>query len=177
MKIKIRENDKKPRIKSEKQEKPDAVVFFEAIEKNVSFDSREPNKALADLGLVVFKKGNPVEIKKVLDILPKGKTLLVKLDNQYFADDFFKKLVMANREEQWLVVDCSCDPAPAVIQVLKQISQNNAFTISHFEGKELFTMKMDPKSRVIFFIDNAVLEKEITYPYFINLFGPILRIK
>ena len=83
---------------------------------------------------------------------------------------------MGNREGQWLVVDCSCDPTPAVIQVLKQISQDNEFTISQFEGKELFTMKMDPKSRVIFLVGSDVLEKEITYPYFMDLFGPILRI-
>ena len=179
MNIKITDKDKKPRKMTTKtsQEKSDVVVFFEALEKNTSFDSREPNKILADSGLIILKKSNSAAVKSVLDALPKGKAVTMKLDNQYFADDFFKKLVMANREGQWLIVECSSDPAPAVIQTLKQISRDNEFSISHFEDKELFSMKMNPKSRVVFLIEDSVLEKDITYPYFTNLFGPVLRVK
>lgn len=177
MKIKIKDNDRKPRktVTKANQEKSDAVVFFDALERNTSFDSREPNKSLVDSGLIIFKKTSPTAVAGILSTLPKGKTILMKLDNKHFADEFFKKLVMANREGQWLAVDCSCDPAPAIIQTLKQISQDNEFTLPHFEGKELFAMKMNPKSRVIFSIADNILEKEITYPYFMDLFGPILR--
>jgi hypothetical protein len=38
-------------------------------------------------------------------------------------------------------------------------------------------MKMNPRSRVVFLIEDSVLEKDITYPYFTNLFGPVLRVK
>ena len=178
MKIKITEKNKKPRKTTIRtnQEKSDVAVFFEALEKNTSFDSREPNKILFDSGLIILKKSNSAAVKSVLGALPKGKAVLMKLDNRHFTEEFFKKLVMVNREGQWLVVDCSCDPAPGVIQTLKQINQDNEFTFLHFEGKELFTMKMNPKSRVVFLIEDNVLEKEITYPYFTNLFGPILRI-
>ena len=175
MKIKIKDKDKKPRVKSQAEEKSDTKMFFDVLEKSASFDPREPQKMLVDSGLVVLKKNSSAKVRQIISLLPKGKAILMKLDNPYFADEFLKKLVMVNREGQWLIVNCSCDPAPMVIQILKQINQGNKFTIPNFEGKELFTMRMNSESRVVFMIGNDTLEKEITYPYFMDLFGPILR--
>ncbi len=151
--------------------------FFDVLE-NVFYpaDIREPNKLIYDLGLIIFEDETNIEAKDVFDLLPKGKARFYMLNNSYFYDDFVKELVIANREGQWLIVDCQADPAPTIIGILKQLSEDNTFTIPHFEGKELFRMELNTKTRVIFCIKSTLLEEKITYPFFINLFGPVLRI-
>jgi len=98
------------------------------------------------------------------------------LNDKHEYESFLKELVIANREGQWFLVDCQADPSPTIITVLKQISEDNAFTVSHFEGQELFRMTLNPRTRIIFCLDSDFLEKEITYPFFMNLFGPVIRI-
>jgi len=151
--------------------------FFEVLEKVKSpSDPRQPRKLVFDLGLVVFESHSSSDANNIFKILPKGKSRFFKLDNPYTFDDFLKELVIANREGQWLMVDCQVDPAPTIIGILKQLSEDNAFTVSHFEDKELFQMKLNPKTRLIFCIQSDFLETKITYPFFMNLFGPVIRI-
>lgn len=151
--------------------------FFEVLEKvSAPSDLREPGKLVFDLGLVIFEPESSLEVYDVFDLLPKGKAQFFKLENPYYFDDFIKELVIANREGQWFLVDCQTDPAPTIIGILKQLSEDNAFTVSNFEDKELFTMKLNPKTRIIFCIKSDFLETKITYPFFMNLFGSVIRI-
>lgn len=151
--------------------------FFEVLEK-VSYSwPWEPKKKLSDLGLIIFETKSKATAKDIYELLPEGKSLFFELANPYYYEDFVKKLVIANREGQWLIVDCKADPAPTIIQIIKQLSETNEFSLSHFEDKEIFSMKLNPKTRVIFCIENDFLETKITYSYFISLFGPILRLK
>jgi len=151
--------------------------FVEILEKvSAPSDPREAGKLVFDLGLVIFEKNSSLRTKDIFDFLPKGKSRLFKLNNPYTFDDFIKELVIANREGQWLLVDCQADPHPTIIGILKQLSEDNAFTLSHFEGKELIRMKLNPKTRLIFCLNSDFLETEITYPFFMNFFGPVIRI-
>lgn len=158
------------------KQKKEIKEFFEVLEKVSHFEPAEPNKKLFDLGLVIFEQNSSIGAKKVYKLLPEGKALFHILDNPYFYDDFVKKLVIANREGQWLIVDCQTDPAPTITTILKQVSEDNEFSISHFEDKELFRMALNPKTRIVFCINSQTLEETITYPYFLSLFGPVLRL-
>lgn len=151
--------------------------FFEVLEKVSSpSDFREPKKLVFDLGLIVSEDDSSLKANDILNLLPQGKVRLFKLDNPYAFDDFLKELVVANRGGQWFLVDCKADPAPTIIGILKQLSEDNAFTVSHFEDKELFQMELNPKTRIIFCVQSDFLETKITYPFFMNLFGPVIRI-
>jgi len=151
--------------------------FFDVLEKvSAPSDPREPGKLVFDLGLVIFEPNSPFEAEDIFSLFPKGKSRLFRLNNSYAFDDFLKELVIANRESQWLLVDCQADPAPTIIGILKQLSEDNAFTISHFENQEVFRMKLNSQTRIIFCIDSELLETKITYPFFMNFFGPVIRI-
>ncbi len=164
-------------IKITKKATEELNHFFEVLEKvSTPSDSREPGKLVFDMGLVIFEPTVSLKADSVFNLLPKGKSRLFKLNNPYTFDDFIKELVIANREGQWILVNCQADLHPTIIGVLKQLSEDNAFSVSHFEGKELFRMKLNPKTRIIFCIKSDFLETKITYPFFINLFGPVIRI-
>jgi len=150
--------------------------FFEVIEKvTVPSDPRSLRK-IYDLGLIIFEPNSSLKVNDVYSLFPSGKARIFSLNNKHEYESFLKELVIANREGQWLLVDCQTDPSPTIINVLKQLSEDNTFTISHFEDQELFRMDLNPKTRIIFCLDSNFLEKEITYPFFINLFGPVIRI-
>jgi hypothetical protein len=151
--------------------------FFEVLEKvSISKDPREPKKLIFDLGLVIFESNSSLKAKSIFNLLPKEKTRFFELKNRYDVDNFLKELVIANREGQWLLVDCQADPSPEIISVLKQLSENNSFTVSNFEERELFQISLNPKTRIIFCINSDFLETKISYPFFMNLFGPVIRI-
>lgn len=158
------------------KQKKEIEEFFQNLEKVTHFEPREPQKLLFDLGLVIFEPHTKIKAKDIYNLLPKGRGIFLEVDNPNNSDDFLKNLVMANREGKWLMVDLKADPASLIIQIIKQLSETNEFSVSHFEDKELFGMKLNPKTRVIFCIENDFLETKITYPYFLSLFGPILRI-
>jgi len=151
--------------------------FFEALEKVSHFEPREPAKQLFDLGLIIFEKGSRLSAEDIFQFLPEGKGALYIINDPNSYEGFLEKLVMTLREGMWLVVDCQADPAPQIIQALKQLSDSNEFTLGYFEEKELFNMKLSQKSRIVFCLKNDFLEEKITHPYFMSLFGPILRIK
>lgn len=159
-----------PEVKKEIEE------FLLAVEKVTHSEPYEPQKQLFDLGLVIFESESKLNAKDIYNCLPKGKAIFFELNNPYYSDDFIRNLVIANREGQWLIVDLKTDPSPTIIGIIKSLSETNEFTVSHFEGKELFMMKLNPKTRIIFCIENEFLETKITYPYFLSLFGPILRL-
>jgi hypothetical protein len=150
--------------------------FFEVIEKVAVPSDPRSQRRIYDLGLIIFEPNSSLRTNDIYNLFPPGKARLFLLNNKHEYESFLKELVIANREGQWFLVDCQADPSPTIITVLKQISEDNAFTISHFEGKELFRMELNSKTRIIFCIDSDFLEKEITYPFFMNLFGPVIRI-
>jgi len=150
--------------------------FFEVLEKVSIPEDPSSRKLIFDLGLVIFEPTSSLKAEDVFTLLPEGKARFFGLKDRYDVENFLKALVIANREGQWLLVDCQADPAPGIIGILKQLSEDNSFTVSHFEEKELFRMELNPKTRIIICVNSDFLETKITYPFFINLFGPVIRI-
>jgi len=150
--------------------------FFEVIEKVAVPSDPRSLRIIYDLGLIIFKPKSSLRTSDIYSLFPSGKARVFLLNDKHEYESFLKELVIANREGQWFLVDCQADPSPTIITVLKQISEDNAFTVSHFEGQELFRMTLNPRTRIIFCLDSDFLEKEITYPFFMNLFGPVIRI-
>lgn len=159
-----------------KETKKKIENFFEVLEKVAAPSDPRSRKPVYDLGLVIFEKNSKERSWEIFNLLPKGKARFFLLNNSYYYDDFLKELVIAIREGQWLVVDCQADPFPTIIGILKQLSEDNAFTVSHFEGKGLFRMELSLKTRIIFCLNSEFLETKITYPFFMNLFGSVIRI-
>jgi hypothetical protein len=150
--------------------------FFEAIEKVATPSDPRSQRRIYDLGLIIFEPNSSLRTNDIYNLFPPGKARLFLLNNKHEYESFLKELVIANREGQWFLVDCQADLSPTIITVLKQLSEDNAFTVPHFEGQELFRMDLNPKTRIIFCLDSDFLGKEITYPFFMNLFGPVIRI-
>lgn len=159
-----------------KEMKKEIEEFFEVLEKVAAPSDPRSRKPVYDLGLVIFDKASKEGSREIFNLLPKGKARFFLLNIPYGYDDFLKELVIAIREGQWLVVDCQADPSPTIIGILKQLSEDNAFTVTHFEGKGLFRMELNPKTRIIFCLNSEFLETKITYPYFMNFFGSVIRI-
>ncbi len=137
-------------------------------------DLRAPKDLFFDSGLVVFED-SLVGVDEVADCLAEEKRKVFLLDNEYDDYGFLKALIEANEKGQWLIVDCKIDPSPQMISILKQVSDRNSFTVPNFNNQELFSLKINSNTRIIFCIESKLLEK-ITYPSFVNLFGPVIRI-
>ncbi|MBI2035119.1 MAG: hypothetical protein HYT12_00345 [Candidatus Liptonbacteria bacterium] len=142
--------------------------FFAALE-----DVRSP---LFDSGLIILEPKSKNSAENIVKALPAGKAIFHALSDSYESESFARKLVIANREGEWLIVECSTDPAPTVIQILKQIAEDNRFALLNFENKEIASFELNPKTRIIMVAKNKTIEEQISYPFFFNLFGPILRI-
>lgn len=163
-------------VKKTKSQK-DISHFLEVLEKvAVSPGGGEGATAIPDLGLIIFEKGSSFKVDDILKVMPEGKGLEVVIDNPWDKDLFTKKLVEANREGQYLVIDLRVDPHPKILAILKNLISLGSINTSHFEDKELFRVSLNPKTRLIFCAKRNILEEVITYPYFINLFGPILSL-
>jgi|GEM_PF-2717345 len=159
-----------------KQQQKKIKEFFKTLEKVRHFEPLEPGRSLFDLGLVVFEPKIGLQGEHIYNSLSKEKAIFFQLNDSYSSKDFLKNLVIANHEKKWLVVDLKADPSQPIIQVIKQLSQANKFTINHFEGQEIFNAQLNSKTRVIVCVSNDFLETEVTYPYFSSLFGLVLRI-
>lgn len=151
--------------------------FVEVLEKVFTPpDLRAPNDLLFDSGLVIFEDSSEINTEQIINCLPEGKGRFFLLDKEYDDYGFLEELIAANEKDQWLVVDCKVDPSPQIISILKQISNRNYLTVPYFKDQELFSLKINHKTRIIFCVCSDFLEKGITYPSFINLFGPVIRI-
>ena len=140
-------------------------------------DPRAPKDKLFDLGLVISAPGSAVTGDDVYSTFPNGTAYHFLLNNSNDYLLFAKAFFIANSEGRDLIVTCAADPSSNVISALKQLSEGNVFIMPNFNKQELFSMPLNPKTRVIFCINEDFLNEKITYPYFINLFGSVLRIK
>ncbi len=162
---------------SQKQTAENLKDFFQAVQRVTHADPREPARQLYDMGLIIQERGTKTCTPITLDaLLGQGRAHYFTLQNRYTADDFINVLVEANDNGLLLVVSCMADPAPAVITLLKQLSETGACTIPDANTKEAKVLSLHPDARIVFCLSSQTLEQIITYPYFINLFGPVLRI-
>lgn len=160
----------------EKNISSDIKSFLQSVETVTHIDEREPNRQLFDLGLVITDRDSTSVIKNVASAFPAGRAKTFVLNNKYDSELYTAALLEANREGQWLVVNCLADPAPEVIQTIQQMSEANTFTLTNVGDKGLVKITLNPKTRLVFCITSTFLETGISYPYFLNLFGVVLRL-
>ncbi|MBT7556592.1 hypothetical protein HN615_06670 [Candidatus Woesearchaeota archaeon] len=150
--------------------------FLDIVEKNIITNPLS-NKPLYENGLVVFENNNSdLSARDVFEILPKGKGVFITINNPHDYGEFIKTFSITNREGQWLIIDLQCDPHPKIIGALKKITEDNETVVSDFKGKELSLIKLNSKTRIVFCANRLLIEDKISYPYFYNIFGPILNL-
>lgn len=131
---------------------------------------------LFDNALIIFESGSTGNAQDIQKLLSDGKANIIEITSPYDYQTFANKIVEVNREGQWLIVDVKTDIHPNVISVLKSVAEENVVRINNYEDQDIFEMKLNNETRIIFCIKRDLLEKTISYPYFLNLFGPVISV-
>lgn len=150
--------------------------FLRSLESVTHTEPISPGVPLFDLGLIILEPESNASFDTLAHKVPALRRHDFALTDHSDYLQFATALTEANNRGIWLVVDCQADPSPTVITILKQLAEDNACTISNFDGQELTRVTLNAETRLLFIIPRLVLEEIITYPYFSNLFGPVLRI-
>lgn len=150
--------------------------FFQAVHYVTHADSREPAHTIHDMGLIIEERKGACAPDALTAILGADRAHFFTLENSVTVDDFIEALNHTNDRDGMLIIRCLVDPAPTVIGILKQLSENDICAIPNVCGKEIFSLSLHSDTRIVFCISSQVLEQVITYPYFITLFGAVLRI-
>lgn len=149
--------------------------FLEVIE--IKSKDSDSHNELADNGLIIVEKEkSEISSQDVLKELPEGRCRSISIINAQDYESFINAFSIANREGQYLLVDLQCDPHPNIISILKQISEGNEASILTYKDREEYLIKLNPKTRIIFYGRRELFEDQITYPHFYDLFGPILSL-
>lgn len=134
------------------------------------------DKILFDSGLIILEDSTGLNPGELADKLGSIKPVIYILDNEYSTDSFVSALVEANEKGTWLFVQCASDLNSTVLSILDQINDRNSFTISNYLDNEVFSLQLTEKTRIAFCLKNSDLAK-ISDPYFLNMFGPVLRVR
>ena len=144
--------------------------FFDAVVRVKVPVSENSDKRIPEMGLIICETED-VSFKEVSKKFPSGTNALsVVLRSGSGASSFFEAFAEANEKGSWLYIDVEDDPTPEIIGILKEISETGALT------REGVKIPFHEMTRVIAIVRAETLEKKITYPYFMEMFGPIARI-
>lgn len=144
--------------------------FFDALSQVTTPASDISGKPIPDLGLIIFET-EEVSLPEAMKRLSAGvEASNIILQKESSADEFADTLARASEKGNWLFVVSEDDPASPVIGILKEISEKGVLLQN---GKEI---PLHEKTRVVVLVNAETLEKKITYPYFMEMFGPIARI-
>jgi len=125
---------------------------------------------LFDNGLIVIEDESNVKFEDIESNLND----FIKFDKVDNHVTFINSLVVANKDKKIILVKIEHDLDPKIISILKQISVDNTCNISDFNNEEIYHLKINQKVRIICITKRSVIENSISYPYFYNLFGPVL---
>ncbi|MDW7988083.1 MAG: hypothetical protein RMJ65_05225 [candidate division WOR-3 bacterium] len=136
-----------------------------------------PVKKTYDLGLIV-KEPNSNETQKVVleeirNIVP---IEVIVYDEAISDTTAIEKIIGAFRDKKWVFLEIKKDLKSPLLNQLKHLANYNSFQIFDYHGQDVFEMKMPRESRIIVFAERDFIEKEISYPYFYTLFGPVLSL-
>lgn len=132
------------------------------------------NSILPDLGLIIMDNDS-LNFDNIITSL--GEIAKYQIDLDRFSNEIFiNKLTNINSEGKWLFVNCTEEPSPEITQILNQIATDGSFTTTVDLNKPLKKITIDQNTRIIFIVKNSILENFVN-PYFLNMFGPVLRIK
>lgn len=128
-----------------------------------------------DIGLVVAESKGSMPDKKFWEEIDNN-TLYQAIDEPKSVDSFIKKLIQAQKQEKRLILDIKIDPYPAVISLLKEISQFGKFNVKNAEGYTIERVDIRPGS-IIVVAERDFIDNNITYPNFYNIFDSALSLK
>jgi hypothetical protein len=161
-------------LKSQQKEKLNR--FFEAVNLVSHPRGIGTKEEVFDLGLIILEKDTKVTLEDIQKELQKVKFEFLEYDEKVFWEEFLKKIVDALEKEKWILFNIKADPDHYFLNALKTLSEGNFIQALNFRGKEIFNFKLPLKSRIVCVIEREFLEKKLSYPYFLNIFGPIISL-
>lgn len=129
-----------------------------------------------DLGLVIFEKDSKATIDDILSVFPKNKVEVLKYENNKYEIPFIEKMVNLLENKKWILIDLKVDPGHNLINQLRHLSDDNVMQLLDFKGKEVYNLKLPVESRIVVVVQRDFLEKGISHPRFLNIFGPVLSL-
>ena len=91
------------------------------------------------------------------------------LDDPFEYQKLIDAILNAQKEGKILLIEIKVDPAPGVIQLLKEISHFGSFNLHDARGKIKENIKIFPGS-ILVIAKRDFIEKEISYPRFYDIF-------
>jgi hypothetical protein len=99
---------------------------------------------------------------------------LFSLDNPNIFESLVEKIIECQKANLPLVIEIETDPNPSVISLFSQVADRSTVTETDESGQKHNLFLRIP---IISVINRELLENRISYPNFLNLFGPGLSIK
>lgn len=150
--------------------------FLEAVNQVTHPTGLGSLEKIYDLGLIIFEKDCKATIDDIVSVFPENKVEVLKYENNKYEASFIEKMVDLLKNKKWILVDLKVDPGHDLINQLRHLSDENVMQLFNFKGKEVYNLKLPIESRIVVVVQRDFLEKEISYPYFLNIFGPILSL-
>ena len=160
---------------TEKQ-KEELSYFLESVNQVTHPIAPESSRMLYDLGLIIFEDGSGAAVNDILSVFPKDKIEVLEYSNNKYENSFIEKMANLIENKKWALIDLEDDPGHNLINQLKHLSDSNIMQLLDFRGKEIYNLKLLAESRVIVAVRRDFIEKEISYPHFLNIFGPIISL-
>ncbi len=148
--------------------------FIEVLANMMSNTVANGKQPLIENGLIVLEDSE-CSFQDIVSTFASKQPEVITLSNPVDDHAFIQAVIQANENKQWLIVNLECDPHNSVITALKQLSEDNEFTITD-NSNQLIAVKLNPETRIVVCSKRSLIEEHITYPYFYNLFGPVLSI-
>jgi len=157
--------------------------FVEVLEKVSHFKNPfAKNEKFYDLGLIIKEGGVKFDFDDFKNVVEdREKYSFFAIDKNTSENDFLKFLVETLEAKKSPVIEIKDDLKGRCLTQLKRLAELNKIQILNFdyqgETKEVFNMKLPKESRIIMVISRNTLEEKITYPRFLQCFGPKLILK
>ena len=166
------------------QSQEEKIKKFVKVLKKVSYSKNpfDKNEKFCDLGLIIKERGVKFDFDDFKNVAEdREKYNFFIIDKNTSEGDFLKFLVETLEAKKSPVIEIKDDLKGRCLTQLKRLAELNKIQILNFdyqgETKEVFNMKLPKESRIIMVISRNTLEEKITYPRFLQCFGPKLILK
>ena len=160
-------------LKKEQQDK--LKLFLESVNQVTHALSPEVREPLYDLGLIIIEPDSKAKTKDILSVFPDGKAEILEYESKNDAS-FAEKMADLINDKRWVFIELNGDPGHNLINQLRLLSEQNVMQLLDYKGSEIYNLKLPLESRIVVVVKRDVLEKEISYPNFLNIFGPVLSL-
>jgi len=124
-------------------------------------------------GLVIRKSGSPFDIKKIIADLPEN--ILCEISQNSDDKKIISQIKSAFENKKWLIFYLSDGVLlPAWREQLMRLRNSNHIFIQAKSFADTFFAEQPKETRIVAVIDEKNI-KEVEYPQFLNLFGPVIE--